>query len=167
MNILLSEQRLDIVKSSVKKLLMRDNVLFVIDSIKTEVKTVEGFLGKKKTHEFITEATINRYNDKGQFLGTMYNENAQSFLCIFDLYQLRKNWTDFKVQLNTFGFKIIKTNHEQKYIDWLTERIKTTKEEKAVLVETPDKSTLVKNQIIGKGAKIKAYNDCLEYFKTH
>ena len=48
------------------------------------------------------------------------------------------------------------------YIEWLEKRIETTEKEILNLDET------TKLQIIvGKGAKLKAYKECLNYCETH
>jgi len=53
---------------------------------------------------------------------------------------------------------------KDKCIKWVKERIKTTKQEKAVLgIETPEKLKLT----AGKGGKLRAFKEILNWLETH
>ena len=108
MNILVSEKNLDVVKANVKNLLLYNDHLFVIDNLKTEVKTVKGFFRNERKEEFITNIEVLGYNYKGKFVGVVNESEIERIVSLYDFYQLRNNWLVFKEQLEAFGFKINK-----------------------------------------------------------
>ncbi len=61
--------------------------------------------------KFLTAVDIESYHSVGEFVGILTEDAASEFIHS-DLYQLRKNWLDFKKMLLCFGLDVVKIENK-------------------------------------------------------
>jgi hypothetical protein len=100
------------IKECSGKMLMANAKLFLITDVKFEdiEETITEGLFKKTTKtivsRYITSVKIYSYHTEGKFLGTMTDEITGMFLSMYNFYQLRKNWVEFKEMLQAFRIDV-------------------------------------------------------------
>jgi hypothetical protein len=112
MKLKVSQSDETMIKECSGKMLMANAKLFLITDVKFEdiEETITEGLFKKTTKtivsRYITSVKIYSYHTEGKFLGTMTDEITGMFLSMYNFYQLRKNWVEFKEMLQAFRIDV-------------------------------------------------------------
>jgi hypothetical protein len=104
------KSQLEVLKN---KFLLFNNNLTIISDFKIieelyQKKTFGIKRGEPVIKLFVVSMTVLGYNKDGKFVGTHSDETCWRMLSIFDLYYMRKQWTDLCDALKAFGFEVCK-----------------------------------------------------------
>jgi hypothetical protein len=86
--------------------------IFVVKSFKVVEEQEKRLFGGTKTVKYFTSLVINTYHPQGKFLGVLREDACESMLHRYDFYVMRDQWVEFKEQLKSFGFEIVKIKEE-------------------------------------------------------
>jgi len=95
--------------SRIRKIFTYTDLVFKEEEI--PIKNFFGIAtGKTKKIIYLVSGAVNTYSKAGEFVGELTDDAAENFFRTYNTNALRKNWIEFKTELEAFGFTVERTN---------------------------------------------------------
>lgn len=106
--VVLEKNRNSLLMSKIRKIFTYTDLVFKEEEI--PIKNFFGITtGKTKKIIYLVSGAVNTYSKAGEFVGELTDDEAEYFFCTYNTNALRKNWIEFKTELEAFGFTVERT----------------------------------------------------------